>query len=108
MRYASLVGYEKSVLEGIRSGVQKEVMRCLFEFDDEMTRRMIEVRTGIRISTVTGAVKCLLDSGLIEVCTQDGIDPISGFKADFVRPVWPQPATRQAELAGFAKPMEYP
>jgi hypothetical protein len=107
MRYASLVGYEKSVLEGIKGEVKREIMRCLFEADMPMTRRMIEVRTGIRISTVTPAIKCLLDSAII-VVSHEGLDPHSGFPADFLLPAWPQPADRQAELAGFARPTEYP
>ena len=105
MRYASLVGYEQAVISGLTSELQRQVMRCLFEADVPMTRRMIEVRTGIRISTITPAVWTLIQSGLIHVA-YEGKDPHSGYLADFLEPAWPQP--QQRSFDGFAHPTEYP
>jgi hypothetical protein len=99
IRYASLVGYRENVLSGLNGDLNRKVLACLFEAEVPMTRRMIELQTGIRISSICPTVDRLLKSGLIKVAYQ-GEDPHSGRIADFVEPVMPQPFQRSFE--GFA------
>jgi len=99
IRYASLVGYRENVLSGLNGEVEKKILACLFESDVPMTRRMIEVQTGIRISSICPTIARLLSSGMVKVAYQ-GDDPHSGRLADFLEPVMPQPAQRSFD--GFA------
>lgn len=93
IRYASLVGYRENVLSGLPGILAKKVMTCLFESPVPMTRRMIEIQTGIRISSICPTITRLLDGGLIRVAYQ-AEDPHSNRLADFLEPVMPQPAQR--------------
>jgi len=97
VRYASHRSYEESVLSGLTSDVRRKVMTCLYQRAVPMTRHMIEVATGIRISTVTSAVFGMLLDGQLEVRYQDK-DPISGRLADFVAPVSPEPTQERMGL----------
>lgn len=99
IRYASLVGYQQNVLSGLSGVLAQKVIACLFESEVPMTRRMIEVQTGIRISSICPSVARLLSDGLIRVAYQER-DPHSGRLADYLEPVMPQPAQRGFE--GFA------
>lgn len=99
VRYATLVGYRENVLSGINSQNQQAVLTALFEADVPLTRRMIEIQTGLRISSVCPAVLKLLEAGLIQVAYQ-ALDPHSDRPADYLEPVWPQPP--QQTFDGFA------
>ena len=106
-KLTSLVGYEQAVLSGLTGLIRRRVMSCLFEAAVPMTRRMIEVSTGIRISTVTPAVLSLMAAGLVKKA-YDAKDPHSDCLAEFLEPVWPQPVQRAFdEFPGFERPTEY-
>jgi len=98
IRFNSLTAYNKAVLDGVTGDVRRKILLFLLNAELPMTRRMIEVSTGIRISTVTPAVLSLLEDKRIFV-THSGLDPHSGHRADFLMAVVPQPEFRDMEWA---------
>lgn len=97
IRYASRRSYEEAVLSGLTSRVQYTILKALYVQARPMTRRQIEVATGLRISTVTPAVYALLDAKMIEVHHQDK-DPLSGHLADFLVPAYGEPTQEPMQL----------
>ena len=99
--YTSLVGYEQAVLSGLKGVLSRKIMRCFFEANQPLTRRQVEIQTGIRISSVTSVVNTLMQSDLLQK-SHEAIDESSGYLAEFLEPVWPQPFQKTFEEFGPA------
>lgn len=102
VREHSRTAYMSAVVEGITGRVRKRIMEVMLNSPVPMTRRMIEKQSGIRISTVTPAVLSLLEAGYI-IKAFDGVDPSSGYRAEFLHPVWPTPTQREFDLGAFVE-----
>lgn len=94
--YSSLVNHREHILSG-RAGTQRDrILACLFESAVPLTRLQISHLTGIRLSSVCGRVKPLLDPErpLLRIA-HEAPDPTTGRLAEFIEPVWPMPVQRE-------------
>lgn len=94
--YTSLVGYREHLLSGKVASQQDRILACLFESAVPLTRLQISRLTGIRLSSVCGRVKPLLDPErpLLRI-NHEAADPSTGRLAQFLEPIWPMPVQRE-------------
>ena len=101
--YTSIAAYRESVLDGTVTAQHGEIMRLMYrarEYGVVLNRRIIAVRSGFPINAVTGRVRTLIDSGLLEV-ESERVDPITKKKVEYLRAVMPKP--EQASFEDWRK-----
>ncbi|KKL59362.1 hypothetical protein LCGC14_2216150 [marine sediment metagenome] len=96
--YTSLTAYRESVLDGTVTAQHGKIMRVFYKFRGVLlNRRQVSELTDLKINAVTGRVRSLIDSGLLEVGPEKR-DPITGRKVEYLKPVLPVPEHRQRRL----------
>ena len=69
--------YYTHVIDGHAETQRERILECLMDSRVPMTRLQISKYTGIRLTSICGRVKALMDNGQIHV-DFEGIDPNTG------------------------------
>ena len=84
----SRTAYLHHSVEGHTISQREHIMRCL-STSGPLTRFQISRLTGIRLTSVCGRVKALIDKGQIEI-THEAEDPMTGKAAEYLKAVFIQ------------------
>lgn len=85
VRATSRSSYLSHVIDGHALSQREHILNCL-SMSGPLTRFQISRITGIRLTSVCGRVKALIDNGQIER-SHDAEDPMTGKAAEYLRVV---------------------